>query len=73
MYLEGKAVLSGTASGASAYALDAHHLRVVLRAAVGDLDGGTVVWRDRYAPSSEPDRRVELERVASDGVSDCAE
>ena len=64
------AALHHTASGARAYPLDAHHLRIILRAAAGDMEGGTVVWRDRYAPASEPDQRVELERVASDGVSD---
>jgi cyclomaltodextrinase / maltogenic alpha-amylase / neopullulanase len=64
------AALQHTASGASAYPLDAHHLRVVLRAAVGDLDGGTVIWRDRYAPETKPYRRLPLERVGSDGLTD---
>jgi glycosidase len=64
------AALHHTASGAGAYPLDAHHLRVVLRAAAGDLDGGTVIWRDRYAPEAKPFRRLSLERVASDGLTD---
>jgi cyclomaltodextrinase len=64
------AALYHSASGATAYPLDTHRLRVLLRAAVDDLDGGTVLWRDRYAPPAEPDQRCALERVATDGVSD---
>ena len=64
------AALQHAASGAGAYALDAHHLRVVLRAAAGDLDSGTVVWRDRYAPPAKPGQRLPLARVASDGITD---
>src|SRR5579871_4901489 len=64
------AALQHSATGTAAYPLDAHHLRVVLRAAAGDLEGGTVIWRDRYARAAEPYRRRPLERVASDGISD---
>jgi glycosidase len=64
------AALYHQASGATAYPLDAHHLRIALRAATGDLDGGTVIWRDRYARPEEPDQRCELELVACDGIHD---
>jgi cyclomaltodextrinase len=64
------AALQHAALGATAYPLDERHLRIVLKAAAGDLDGGTVIWRDRYAALTERDARLPLERVASDGVSD---
>jgi cyclomaltodextrinase / maltogenic alpha-amylase / neopullulanase len=56
--------------GATAYALDAHHLRVVLHAAAGDLTAATVITTDRYAGPRVPEVAVDMERAGSDGTRD---
>lgn len=62
------AALYHQSHGATAYALDAHHLRVVLYAAAGDLSAAAVVATDRYAAAREPPFVAEMERVGEDGA-----
>jgi glycosidase len=64
------AALHHESHGATAYALDAHHLRVVLHTAAGDLTAATVVAGDRYAGPRDPQVVVEMERAGTDGVRD---
>jgi hypothetical protein len=51
-----------------AYPVDENHLRVVLKAARGDLAAATVVYGDRYAWPPDSDLRRPMERLGDDGT-----
>ncbi len=64
-----KAAIQHTCSAPFAYPVGPDHLRVVLRAARGDLSRVEVICRDRYAPESE-NQTLPLSRWASDLLAD---
>jgi cyclomaltodextrinase / maltogenic alpha-amylase / neopullulanase len=51
-----------------AYPVDENHLRVVLKAAKGDLAAATVVYGDRYAWPVEKDQPLTMDYLGEDGV-----
>lgn len=51
-----------------AYPVDENHLRLVLKAAVGDLAAATCVHGDRYAWPHDTDDQKPMERLGDDGV-----
>jgi cyclomaltodextrinase len=52
-----------------AYPVGEEHLRVILKAAAGDLARAVCIYGDRYTPL-ENDQPVELKRLGSDGIAD---
>ncbi|HYF95221.1 MAG TPA: glycoside hydrolase family 13 protein [Symbiobacteriaceae bacterium] len=53
-----------------AYPADEKHLRIVLKAAAGDLAAAVCVYGDRYAWPPDADSRAPLQRLGTDGLHD---
>jgi cyclomaltodextrinase len=63
------AALEHVARAPMAYPVGEEHLRVILKAAAGDLARAVCVYGDRYTPM-ENDQPAEMKRLGSDGISD---